>query len=228
MEFKQYIITNKAELKEFMNVTDANLTNICLTARVPMDLMVLKNFPNARKLTLDGKFTGFENIVTLESLEILEIRLEAFEYADLEKLMTSGLKHLEIHDMRKLNDLSFIEKAENLERLYLENLPGVKVFPNFQKIYSLKLYELHKLENLEALKTSAIRYLDLTLSADKISATEIANILMEMEKLEKVNFYYVDRNCRRTGAIENRLVKCGRENLIAEKGMFDYVNWAKL
>lgn len=36
-ELKQYIITNKAELKEIMDVTDVNLTNICLTARVPMD-----------------------------------------------------------------------------------------------------------------------------------------------------------------------------------------------
>lgn len=227
-ELKQYIITNKTELKQFMNVADNNLTNLCLTTWVPMDLIILKNFPNLRKLTLDGKFTSFENVLNLEHLEILNISLKAVEYTDLEKIMTPKLKHLEIHNMQKLNDLSFIEKAENLERLYLENLPSIKTFPKFNKVYSLKLYELHKIENIENLKTSKIKYLDLTLCADKISATEVANILMDMEKLEKVDFYYIDRNCRRTGTIENKLRKCERENIIAEKGMFNYVNWLKL
>lgn len=227
-ELKQYTISKKAELKEFMNVTDDSLTNLCIWAWVEVDLSVLKNFPNVTRLHLMGKFTGFENITLLEHLDTLELTLEAFDCADLPKLMTPKLTFLALHNMRKIDDLSFIGKAENLERLYLENLSGVKAFPNFGKIYSLKVYELHKLENLESLKTSEIRYLDLKLCADKITATETANLLMEMPKLEKVDFIFMDRNCRRATAMENRLIKCGREDLIAPKGMFDYVNWVKL
>jgi len=227
-EFKQYTISKKAKLKEFMNVTDDTLTNLCIWAWVEVDLSVLKNFPNVTRLNLTGRFTGFENITLLQNLDTLELELEAFDCADLPKLMTPKLTFLSLHNMRKIDDLGFIEKAENLERLYLKNLPGVKAFPNFGKIYSLKVYELHKLATLESLKYSEIKYLDLKLCADKISATEAANTLMEIPKLEKVDFVFMDRNCRRATAMENRFIKCGKENLIAEEGMFAYDNWVKL
>lgn len=145
------------------------------------------------------------------------------------ELLTDKLEYLALLEMRKLADLSFIEKAAGLKKLYLMSLPAVEKLPDFGKmpnLYGLKVYELHKLNDIESLTRSNIKYLALTLAADKLTGTKLADVLLRMEKLEGADMSLDRSSVRRETVLENALKKVGKAELLnIDMGM---ANWKLL
>ncbi len=171
------------------------------------DLSFLGKYPNIRTLFINGDFANVDGISELKLLNRLTIRLTSnAEFTNVfvpglkslsvyerlnhgfEGLITDGVEYLELMEIRKVSDLSFVEKASRLRKLYLMSMPAVEKLPDFGKmsnLYGLKIYELHKLNDIESLERSAIRYLAVSLAADKLSGTRIADVLLRMEHLER-------------------------------------------
>lgn len=210
------------------------------------ELSLLSDYPNVEKLIVSGEFTNVDNINSLKSLNWLCLYLEAntplggLKIPSLtslslskklcegwENLLTENLEYLELSDIRGLSDISFIEGLTGLKKLYLNALPAVEKLPDFGKmpsLYGLKIYELHKLNDLESLARSSIRYLDLTLAADKLSGTKIADVLLRMERLERFSGK-LDRSHKRDDVLENKLIKSGKSGLL---NYFDMEEWLTL
>lgn len=210
------------------------------------DLSLLKDYPNVETLFLNGDFANVDGISLLRSLRRLIVRLNpdislnnlyisglkslsVYDklYDGIEGLFTDGLEYLELMEIRKLSDLSFIEGLGGLRKLYLMSLPSVERLPDFGKmpnLYGLKIYELHKLNDIESLTRSAIRYLDLTLAADKLSGTKIADVLLRMERLERFSGT-LDRSYKRDEVLKNRLNKAGKSDI---QNDFDMSEWLEL
>ncbi|MCM1166115.1 MAG: hypothetical protein NC299_04920 [Lachnospiraceae bacterium] len=216
------------------------------------DLGLLSDYPNVETLFVNGEFapTGgnidVDGISALKRLQKLILLLPAA--ADLSRvsvptlksltvygrinsglsaLLTDNIEYLELKGMRGVSDLSFIEGMSGLKKLYLDSMPAVERLPDFGKmpnLYGLKVYELHKLNDIGSLTRSDIRFLDLTLAADKLSGTKIAEILLQMPRLERFSGI-LDRNDRRDNVLENRLEKAGKSALWE---YFDYDEWTKL
>ncbi len=203
-----YTISNKKDLSVFNNLVDMDMTMLSIMAHIEVDLSILNHYPNLKSLNLYGKFTGYGHISSLEYLENLKI---------------SGY----IPTIRKFSDLSFVEKIPNLKKLWLECLPSVILLPNLHNIYALKIYELHKIGNLDALLDSKLHFLDLCLCVDKISATKIAEILSKIDTLEKVGII-LDRSGKKEEVIRNQLIKRGKGHLIDDDGVLYGENWNNL
>lgn len=203
-----YTIFDKKDLNIFSDSVDMDTTILSIVAHIEVDLSVLNHYPNIKTLYLYGKFTEYEHISSLEYLENLKI---------------SGY----VPTIRKFSDLSFVEKIPNLKKLWLECLPSVVSLPVLHNIYALKIYELHKIENLEALLDSQLRFLDLCLCADKIPAPKIAEMLSKIDTLEKVGVI-LDRSGRREEVLRNQLIKRGKEYLIDDNGVLYGNNWNNL
>ncbi|MGN1110194.1 MAG: hypothetical protein ACI4QY_00970 [Oscillospiraceae bacterium] len=202
-----YIISNKKDLNIFGNKVDVDMTMLSITAHIEVDLSVLKLYPQLKELNLYGKFTGYEYTSSLEHLESLKI---------------SGTIIA-----NRLSDLGFIEKIPNLKKLWIEGLSSVVTLPVLNNIYALKIYELHKIENLEILLDSQLRFLDLCLCADKVPATKIAEILSKIDTLEKVGVK-IDRGGRKEEVLRNQLIKLGKKHLIDDDGILYAKNWENL
>lgn len=203
---ESYIISNKKDLNLFGSKLNTDMTSLQIIAYTHVDLSILNHCPKLKELSLYGKFRGYEYTSSLEYLESLEI---------------SGM----VPD-RRLSDLGFIEKIPNLKKLWLESLPSVMTLPALHDIYALKIYELHKLKNLEVLLNSKLRFLDLCLCADKIPVTKIAEILSNIDTLEKVGIM-IDRSGSREEILQNKLIKCGKKHLIDEDRIL-WENWHNL
>lgn len=210
------------------------------------ELSLLADYPNVEKLVLSGEFANVDEINSLKKLNHLCLHLEentplgnlkipALKILSLsgklgdewENLLTDNLEYLELSDIRGLSDLSFVEELSGLRKLYLKSLSGVEKLPDFSKmpnLYGLKIYELHKLNDLEILTKSAIRYLDLTLAADKLTGTKIADVLLRMERLERFSGT-LDRSRKRDDVLENKLTKSGKSELL---NYFDMDEWLTL
>lgn len=210
------------------------------------DLSLLADYPNVEKLILSGDFANVDDISSLKSLNWLSLhpdsdiplnnlRISGLKSLSLngklcegyEGLLTGSLEYLELEEIRKLSDLSFVEKLTGLKKLYLRSLSAVEKLPDFGKmpnLYGLKIYELHKLNDIESLTRSAIRYLDLTLAADKLSGTKIADVLLRMERLERFSGT-LDRSYKRDEVLENRLEKAGKSDIWNK---FDMDEWLGL
>ena len=207
------------------------------------DLGFLAEYPNVETLFVNGDFADVDGISRLTRLTDLTLRVPC----DLSKvnvptlkrlsvygqigglLLTENIEYLALMEMRKLADLSFAERASGLKKLYLMSLPSVETLPDFGKLpnlYALKMYELHKLNDIESLTRSNIRYLSASLIADKLSGTKIAEVLLNMEHLEKAGIT-PDRNGRRDTVLENRLKKAGRESIL-EPSLTMMRNWQRL
>lgn len=172
------------------------------------ELSLLPDYPNVEKLILTGDFQNVDDISSLNSL-------------------TENLEYLGLEDMRKLSDLSFVEKFKGLKKLYLKSLPTIEKLPDLEKmpsLYGLKIYELHKLNDIESLASSSIRFLDLTLAADKLSGTKIADVLLRMERLERFSGK-LDRSHKRDDVLENKLIKSGKSEVL---NYFDMDEWLTL
>lgn len=210
------------------------------------ELSLLKDYPNVEKLILNGDFANVDDISSLKSLNWLSLypdsnitlknlRIPGLKSLSLneklcegyEGLLTESLEYLELVGIRKLSELSFVEELTGLKKLYLNALSAVEKLPDFGKmpnLYGLKIYELHKLNDIESLARSAIRYLDLTLAADKLSGTKIADVLLRMERLERFSGT-LDRSYKRDDVLENRLEKAGKSDIWNK---FDMDEWLGL
>lgn len=208
------------------------------------DLSLLADYPNVEKLILSGDFANVDDILSLGSLNDLSIhissdtplnnlRIPGLKSLSLNErlcvgydgLLTESLEYLELIEIRKLSDLSFVEELTGLKKLYLNSLSAVEKLPDFGKmpnLYGLKVYELHKLNDIESLTRSVIRYLDLTLAADKLSGTKIADVLLRMERLERFSGS-LDRSCKRDGVLDNRLEKAGKSDIWNDFGMDEWL-----
>lgn len=172
------------------------------------ELSLLADYPNVEKLTLIGEFANVDDVSSLKSLAV-------------------KLEYLGLEDMRKLSEISFVEELKGLKKLYLKSLPAIEKLPDFGKmpsLYGLKIYELHKLNDIESLARSSIRYLDLTLAADKLSGTKIADVLLRMERLERFSGK-LDRSHKRDDVLENKLIKSGKSDIL---NYFDMDEWLTL
>ncbi len=212
----QYILTDKNDIFELKKMPEnKEITNLCLTSnRFKTNLDIFGLYPNISELTLIGDFGNYQFVRNLHLIESLELYLRNADYSEYESLMTSKLNRLDIRETREITDLNFISKAVNLKRLYLNDLPNVTSLPEFNEISVLKIYGLHKLNNIESLVNSKIQYISLALCADKISGTKIADTLIKMKELKKVDISHIDRGGRRDEVIENRLKKYNLQNLI--------------
>lgn len=238
------------------NGTDINLkgqppnsvADLYFYADKKSDLHLLHQYPNIEKLVLSGKISEVDSLLELKHLK--ELKLYGFSGTDFisvkelslkvihvvncaigenfSALLSESLEYLHLGNIKKMEDLTFVEKATGLKKLYIEDTPWVEVLPDFsklKKLYALKLYGLHKLNNIESLVDSNIEYLAFTLVADKFSGTKFAEIILQMKSLKQADMYLLDRSDRRLPALKNRLAKEGKEHLLAK---FDYDDWIKL
>lgn len=213
------------------------------------DLDFLADYPNVETLFINGNFANIDGISRLTKLKDLSMVLESSaELTNIRipglksltvynrinegffNLLTESVESLELHEIRKLGDLSFLENVSGLKKLNLVSLPAVEILPDFGKLpnlYALRIYELHKLNNIESLSRSNIRYLIMMLAADKLSGTKIADVLLRMEHLEKANMVYLDRSgVQRFNVMENKLKKAERD--IPLDAISGYVEWERL
>lgn len=225
------------------------VTDLRVCAGKKTDLSLLADYPNVTQLFLRGNFTSLDAVrglvrlrrLTLYPSTVLDcaplagLSLEALTVCDrmvehIDALFSPALRLLELGEMRRLDDLSFLEKAAGLRKLYLHGLPAAEALPDFSKLpelYALKLYELHKLHDLEGLARSNIRYLSASLIADKVPGTRLAEVLTAMPGLEQADLTRIDRGSpRRFTVLRNQLRRAGREHLLVE-GM-DYRAWERL
>lgn len=224
-----FTIANENDLQRFNDISK-DITRLTLVAdnnKFEVDLGILNHLQNIEELALAGNFTGLEKVSMLKNLHSLSLQLKLKENDDLECMMTSTLTYLEVRDMRKLSDLSFIEKAPNLRKLCLMSLPSVYRLPRLNNIYALKIYELHKLLELDELKESKIKYLGLDLCSDTLSGTALAKIISCMSSIEQVETH-LDRNYKRDNVFCNQLIKMKLENLISNTGIMNMDNFLKL
>lgn len=212
------------------------------------DLGFLKEYPNVETLFVNGELANVDGISALKRLSRLTlllpaevdlsgINVPALKILSLYKqinpglstLLTDKIEYLELMDMRRLADLSFVENAKGLKKLYLMSMPAVEALPDFGKLpnlYGLRLYELHKLNDIEGLTRSHIRFLSVFLAADKLSGTKLADVLLRMEHLEEA-YMRLDRSSdRRHNVLENQLKKAGKEQLL--DASCDMDEWLKL
>lgn len=202
------------------------------------DLGFLSDYPNVETLFVNGVLANVDGISELKRLNRLILRLPAevdlsgvrvpklkslSVYKQLNTgfydLLTGNVEYLELLEIRGLSDLSFMEKASGLKKLYLMSMPSVEKLPDFGKLpdlYALKLYELHKLNDIESLTRSNIKYLELALVADKLTGTKIADVLLNMERLEQAHIILDRSSDRRYNVLENRLKKFGKPQILTE------------
>lgn len=240
-------IGKKETTTDLLGTKPENVKYLCVYANNKQaDLDFLKEYPNVETLFVNGDLANVDGISELKRLSRLilllpaEIDLSRVKVPTLKSLsvykqinpgfsalLTDKIEYLELMDMRKLSDLSFVEQIMGLKKLYLMSLPAVEVLPDFGKmpnLYGLKIYELHKLNDIESLTRSAIRYLGLTLAADKLSGTKIADVLLRMESLERFSGS-LDRSYKRDNVLDNRLKKAGKSDIW---NYFDMDEWLRL
>ncbi len=212
------------------------------------NLDFLSEYPNVETLFVNGDLANVDGISALKLLGRLILclpadvdlsgvqapslkSLSAYEQLNpgFSSLLTDKIEYLELMEMRGLADLSFVERAVSLKKLYLMSLPKVEKLPDFGKLpnlYGLKLYELHKLSDIEVLTRSNLRYLDFALVADKLTGTKIAETLLQMKCLEKAAMILDRSSDRRYNVLENRMKKAGKEHILDAN--FDMNQWLKL
>lgn len=213
------------------------------------NLDFLADYPNVETLFISGNFANVDGISQLTGLKDLRMVLNSsVELSNVHvpklksltvynrlnegfcNLLTDSVESLELHEIRKLSDLSFLESALWLKKLDLVSLPAVEALPDFGKLpnlYALRIYELHKLNDIESLGRSNIRYLVMLLAADKLSGTKIADVVLRMEHLEKANLDYLDRSSiQRFNVVENKFKKAERD--IPLDAISSYVEWKQL
>ncbi len=131
--------------------------------------------------------------------------------------LSDNLMEMTINDNRKIQDLSFLEKAPHLRILNLDDLSGITTLPlsKLPQLSVLHISGLHKLTDMESLAQSNVQYLDINLSADKVSATRMADVLLRMPSLKALNIGPFNRvQCKKTPIIRRQFEKAGRSDVI--------------
>lgn len=141
--------------------------------------------------------------------------------------LSDNLSQMRIDDNQKIKDLSFLEKAPHLQKLDLESLPGITTLPlsKLPQLSALRIRGLHKLTDLEPLAQSNIQYLEIAFSADKISATRMADVMLRMPLLKTLSVGLFSRvQCKKSPLIRRQFEKAGRGDTIT---LFSggYENW---
>ena len=121
----------------------------------------------------------------------------------------------------KTEDLAaFLTPAPRLQKLYLQSLTAVQELPaldGLPSLYALKLYELHKLNDLSALSHSHLRYFAASLIGDKLSAQALADAVMAIPNLEAAALQLADRSERRYGGVQKAFAAAGKSALLREE-----------
>ena len=218
-------IDKKETTVDLLGTKPEDVTYLCVYSNdKKTDLGFLREYPNVETLFVNGDFANVDGISELKRLNrlilvlsadvdlsgvcVLELKsLTAYHQINngFAEMLTENVEYLELLEMRRITDLSFIEKAKGLKKLYLCSLPAVEKLPDFGKLpnlYGLKLYELHKL-----------------------SGTKLADVLLGMERLEWAHLIPDRSSDRRYNVMENRLRKAGREQLLVYCNMD---KWQKL
>ena len=214
-----------------------------------VDVSFLRAYPNLEELILMEKCEGVEVLSELKQLRHLTLWLSAsvsWENIHLPELqvlhlrgekngdvtpMLSGITVLHLEEMRKTEDISpFLMPAVHLQKLYLQSLPAVQTLPNLDRchdLYAMKLYELHKLNDLTALSRSHLHYFAASLIADKLSAGRLAESVMAIPHLKGAALEMVDRSGRRYGQIQKAFASAGKSALLCEE-ISDLTVWLSL
>ncbi|MCM3006096.1 leucine-rich repeat domain-containing protein [Priestia koreensis] len=137
-------------------------------------LYELKRFKNLKTLFLIGHKKGIEALSSLENIEKLtltSVSINDFTFLlPLHKLwylsinfgsvnsfsalgILHSIKYLELFQIRKVEDLSFISFATNLQYLSLGNLPNVSVLPALNDLTHLRKIELENMKGLKDLSS---------------------------------------------------------------------------
>ena len=212
---------------------------LSVTGERKVNLSFLRDYPNLEELTLMEKCEGVEVLSELKQLHTLSLWLSApvswdnvslpglrvlhlrgEKNGDITPLLTS-ITYLHLEEMRKTEDLApFLTPATRLQKLYLQSLPAVQELPaldGLPSLYALKLYELHKLNDLSALSHSHLRYFAASLIGDKLSAQALADAVMAIPNLEAAALQLADRSERRYGSIQKAFAAAGKSALLWEE-----------
>lgn len=225
------------------------ITRLSLYSENKNDLHILCQYPNIETLNLYGKVCGLDSLLELKQLkELTLIDFSGADFIGLNKLslrtisvinstigenflelLSESVEYLYLDNIKKMESLEFVEKATGLKKLFMADIPWIDTLPNFNKLknlYALKLYGLHKLNNIDNLIHSNIEYLACSLVADKITGTKFADTLLRMKFLKQADMHLLDRNDRRYPTLKNKLAKEGKEGLLTDFGGFN--TWIKL
>jgi len=212
---------------------------LSVTGERKVNLSFLRDYPNLEELTLMEKCEGVEVLSELKQLHTLSLWLSApvswdnvslpglrvlhlrgEKNGDITPLLTS-ITYLHLEEMRKTEALaSFLTPATRLQKLYLQSLPAVQKLPTLDglpSLYALKLYELHKLNDLSALSHSHLRYFAASLIGDKLSAQALADAVMAIPNLEAAALQLADRSERRYGGVQKAFAAAGKSALLREE-----------
>lgn len=212
---------------------------LSVTGERKVDISFLRAYPNLEELTLMEKCEGVEVLCALKQLRRLTLWLSApvsweeIHLSNLRVLHLRGEKNgdvtplladitiLHLEEMRKTEDISpFLIPAVHLQKLYLQSLPAVQTLPNLEllcDLYAIKLYELHKLNDLSALSHSNLHYFAASLIADKLSAGRVAEAVMAIPNLKGAALEWIDRSGRRYGQIQKAFSDAGKSALLCEE-----------
>ena len=136
---------------------------------------------------------------------------------DVLEVISDNLLQMTISENRKIQDLSFLEKASHLQILNLYNLSRITTLPlsKLPHLSVLHISGLHKLTDMESLAQSNVQYLNIKLSADKVSATRMADVLLRMPSLRALNIGPFNRvQCKKTPIIRRQFEKAGQSDII--------------
>ena len=222
---------------------------LSVTGERKVNLSFLRDYPNLEELTLMEKCEGVEVLSELKQLHTLSLWLSApvswddvslpglrvlhlrgEKNGDITPLLSS-ITYLHLEEMRKTEDLApFLTPAKQLQKLYLQSLPAVQALPELDglpALYAMKLYELHKLNNLSALSRSHLRCFAASLIAAKLSAKALAAAVMAISALAAAALQLVDRSGRRYVGIQKAFAVAGKSALLRE-GIGALTTWLSL
>lgn len=220
------------------NLEQKKIQKLSIDSESTTDISFLEEYSNIEELTLIGKYTGIEVLPSLTRLKTLNLWLSSpadWTGMNLQNLtglhirgerngdispLLSQVSYLHLEEMRKTDDIShLLSHSPNIQKLYLQTLPSLEVLPDMTrnpKLYTLKLYELHRLEDLSSLVFSNIEYIAASLIADKIPASLLARSILNIPKLKKAALSLVDRSERRYAKIKKEFKATGKTYLLDE------------
>lgn len=144
--------------------------SLCATESKKPTLAPLARFDQLQKLYLEGQQKDFGVISQLTSLEVLTLRsISVADFAflrDLSRLWSldiklggsknlaaledmTGIKYLELWQVRGLNDISVVSTLSGLQYLFLQSLPNISRIPDLSRLRALRRVYL---ENMKGLK----------------------------------------------------------------------------
>lgn len=149
------------------------------TASKKPNVSAISRFSELKYLYLEGHNKGIEEISKLMKLEEIVLRSISTDNLDflknLPKLWSvdiklggiknfnalaefKGVKYLELWQIRKLMDISFISQMTDLQNVFLQSLPNIEVLPNFKKNKKLRRIGLENLKGLK--KINSVEYVE--------------------------------------------------------------------